>query len=363
MEYLYLFITFVPVVLITVFIPYITRKTESFGVSVPEDVYHDDELVAMRKRYVRLAGWLSVLVILAIFGYAVFANGLRHVWVPVVAVFFYLICGFLIYLTFHFQMKKLKADRNWQAGRSEVVTVDTAFRNQKVAYSNGWFMLSFLITIGTVVLSWLLYDQIPDKIPMNYDFDGEVTRWADKSYGALLLMPGFQLFMILLFLFLNMMIGRYKQQIDGSDPEKSVKQNTIFRRRWSAFTIVTGSAIVLLLFFAQLTFIFPIHSTILILVPLIVVGGIVIGAIVLSFTTGQGGSRVKVAKGKEEKNINRDDDRHWKLGQFYFNPQDPAVWVEKRFGVGWTVNFAHPVGWGSLLAIVLIPLLLTFLTL
>jgi hypothetical protein len=32
------------------------------------------------------------------------------------------------------------------------------------------------------------------------------------------------------------------------------------------------------------------------------------------------------------------DDR-WKLGLFYVNPDDPAVMVEKRFGVGYTVNF------------------------
>jgi len=41
----------------------------------------------------------------------------------------------------------------------------------------------------------------------------------------------------------------------------------------------------------------------------------------------------------------RSPDDAWKLGLFYFNPGDPALWVEKRFGVGYTVNFARPGAW------------------
>jgi len=41
----------------------------------------------------------------------------------------------------------------------------------------------------------------------------------------------------------------------------------------------------------------------------------------------------------------RSPDDSWKLGLFYFNPDDPALWVEVRFGVGYTVNFARPSAW------------------
>lgn len=41
----------------------------------------------------------------------------------------------------------------------------------------------------------------------------------------------------------------------------------------------------------------------------------------------------------------RSPDHCWKLGLFYFNPDDPALWVEVRFGVGYTVNFARPLAW------------------
>jgi uncharacterized membrane protein len=38
----------------------------------------------------------------------------------------------------------------------------------------------------------------------------------------------------------------------------------------------------------------------------------------------------------------RDDDRYWYAGFFYNNPDDPALFVPKRFGLGWTLNFGHP---------------------
>ncbi len=41
------------------------------------------------------------------------------------------------------------------------------------------------------------------------------------------------------------------------------------------------------------------------------------------------------------------------LAIFYYNPADPALWVEKRFGIGWTFNFGHPRAWFILGAILL----------
>jgi uncharacterized membrane protein len=35
----------------------------------------------------------------------------------------------------------------------------------------------------------------------------------------------------------------------------------------------------------------------------------------------------------------------WRLGAFYYNPQDPALMVQRRFGLGYTLNFANPKAW------------------
>lgn len=57
----------------------------------------------------------------------------------------------------------------------------------------------------------------------------------------------------------------------------------------------------------------------------------------------------------------RDDDRYWYGGVFYHNPDDPALFVPKRFGLGWTVNLGHPQGKLVLVVLLLLPLLLALL--
>lgn len=52
----------------------------------------------------------------------------------------------------------------------------------------------------------------------------------------------------------------------------------------------------------------------------------------------------------------RDDDRYWYGGFFYSNPDDPALFVEKRYGLGWTLNFGHPQARLVLIVSLLLPL-------
>ena len=47
---------------------------------------------------------------------------------------------------------------------------------------------------------------------------------------------------------------------------------------------------------------------------------------------------------KGEAKLVEDDDDYWLLGMFYYNPNDKRLNVEKRVGVGGTINMAHPAG-------------------
>jgi uncharacterized membrane protein len=74
--------------------------------------------------------------------------------------------------------------------------------------------------------------------------------------------------------------------------------------------------------------------------------------------TGQGGARLaKAAAGPsgaaESAPIagDRTPDQCWKVGVFYVNPDDPAILVEKRFGIGYTLNFGRPAAWLLMLVI------------
>lgn len=87
--------------------------------------------------------------------------------------------------------------------------------------------------------------------------------------------------------------------------------------------------------------------------------------IVVLARLGQEGSRL-LAKEQESSSTStlpigdRIPDRYWKLGIFYFNRDDSAVLVEKRFGLGYSLNFARPTAWVILSLILMAPLIPVF---
>ncbi|AXI08406.1 hypothetical protein CUC15_05435 [Oceanobacillus zhaokaii] len=354
MTLLLLVAVFIPVFLMMMLTPYLTRKTESFGVTIPEEIYSSKQLKAMRRSYLISTGMLSFIILLmfSFLGLTVVNDEQSLSILLTVGIALYIIVSFIIYLTFHRRMKVLKKNSNWAINKSQQVFINTGFRNQRLTHSNYWFLISFVISIVVIIITFQRYDLIPEQIPMQYNFAGEVTNWVDKSYRSVLSMPIMQLYLMLLFLFINTMIAKSKQQINAEKPEESMRQNIIFRRRWSLYIIVTGSLLTVMFSFIQLSFIYPINQQVITIVPLLFSFIMIIWAIVLSITTGQGGSRVKSQMGKNGNVIDRDDDKYWKLGQFYYNKNDPAFMLEKRFGVGWTINHARPLAWIIILVII-----------
>ncbi|WEK68685.1 MAG: DUF5808 domain-containing protein [Candidatus Chryseobacterium colombiense] len=45
---------------------------------------------------------------------------------------------------------------------------------------------------------------------------------------------------------------------------------------------------------------------------------------------------------------------HWKFGLFYYNKEDKRIFPPKRFGYGWTINFANPLSISAFLLILVI---------
>jgi uncharacterized membrane protein len=70
---------------------------------------------------------------------------------------------------------------------------------------------------------------------------------------------------------------------------------------------------------------------------------------VVMMWVGQGGTRLAgsagAAAGAAPPVGDRTSDKYWKLGLIYINRNDPALFVEKRFGIAYTLNFGHPGAW------------------
>jgi uncharacterized membrane protein len=80
----------------------------------------------------------------------------------------------------------------------------------------------------------------------------------------------------------------------------------------------------------------------------------VIGAFAAAIMrSGQGGSRAMVNTGSAPVG-DHTPDACWKWGIFYVNAEDPSILIEKRFGIGYTLNFGNRWTW-VLLALLLAP--------
>ena len=63
--------------------------------------------------------------------------------------------------------------------------------------------------------------------------------------------------------------------------------------------------------------------------------------------------------GKETRDQWHDDPSNWRLGILYFNKKDKRIFPPKRIReFGWTVNFANPYSYLTLLGIIIIFIIL-----
>jgi uncharacterized membrane protein len=143
------------------------------------------------------------------------------------------------------------------------------------------------------------------------------------------------------------MIVKAKENINPKYPEISAKKNRIAKYRWVVCMLILACFMNLLFMVTQF------HSFgwlgIKNITPLVLIltFGPIIPIIYVAFITGQSGSRVKIKEDIEIEGVmHSDDDDQWLMGMIYYNRNDPSLWVEKRFGVGWTVNAGHSIGIG-----------------
>lgn len=354
---------FLPVLAVLSSMPFLTRETISFGVSVSAEQYHSELLRRMRKQYAAISSAIYAVLLLSCSISLLSLDGKGQNVVMGLFIGAAVATSAIMNLIYYFRMKKLRPSLSVVPAQKSILTVDTGFRRQKLIWSNKWFLIHLAIIVISAIFVLANYNRIPDQVPMRFDYDGKVLSSAAKSYRTVLFPNIMQVIMTGIFFLVNWSIQKSKQQLHAGNPEQSALQNAAFRRRWSAFTVLSGLAMVLMFSFIQLNMLDAQNTQIVMLLSILMPLFIVLSAIILSFVTGQGGSRIKLPEQTDADShaAPPNDDRYWKLGAIYYNPQDPSIFVEKRMGIGWTLNFARPAGWIILIGILAVILLASFL--
>lgn len=183
-----------------------------------------------------------------------------------------------------------------------------------------WFLLAIPAFAAPGAFALYLrahWDEIPARIPMRYGFNGP-DRWADKSpqavYAPLLFSTGLMLLLLLL-----MLAAFY-----GS--RRTPQRGAILK-------LVLGALYLFALPFGGAGFnpLFQIPPVWHFIPPLVLVSAAIAWALRIASDPSNSGEATP--------------DDCWYLGAIYYNPHDPAVFVQKRMGFGFTVNFGNRWAW------------------
>lgn len=355
---LQLLVIVVPLYALGMLLPEYTRSTLFFGVTLPPETHRLPQLVEVKKYYRRrftqlfLLSWLLMTAAARSFGsFDVLYGGGIIVTILVLS---------YSYVSTHNRVKALKEQHQWTKNLKQRVVVDTSRESRTHYLPHTWFLLPGLMTLATWLITWRLYPLLPDQVPQLTGFDGEVLHWTEKSFKAVFALPITQIGMLVLFFFVTVVIRKARKLIDPSRPSASVKQHQTANRRWSIYILFVAAWMAAYFGLLQITLLQRLHlpATGFYALHALAVAGPLVGIFVVAWSTGQSAARVKVrdeeGNGSDTALLPVDDDRYWKWGMFYYNPEDPALWIEKRFGIGWTLNFANPLALGFMVVLLLV---------
>ena len=355
----------VPMLLVAMlfhFLPEVTRRDIFFAVTVDPAFRRTPQARRIVRRF-RLAVWmhsaLPIGIVLATFA---LQNPLVFPLVPLFAVFWQLAA---VLVAFLHARKRTMAHASSPAARreAEIAPRPTGMGIGHAVLQTGPFAI---LLAGALYLA-ANWGRIPERFPVHWGYDGQPNGWSTRSiggvYGPLLI----GLTVCLMIELLTYAIAHWTRQVSlsGAGAQAAAR----FRR-------IQVNLLIVVQYFIAIVFCS---------VPFLVfraspaqqppIGGFLLGtAIFLAFVfallirTG-GANSVKADSSSDllARGAIGDGtpDRCWRAGMFYVNPDDPAILVEKRFGIGYTLNFARPGAWllmASIFALMAVPIVIAFLT-
>ncbi len=218
----------------------------------------------------------------------------------------------------------------------------------------GWFVacgpLIFLCLAG--LYAWLFWDDLPPHIAVHWGLHG-ADRWVDRTPSNVFRFLGLFGSLCASFLLISYGLLRWSRTISVTG--ERARGEARFRRR--TIWLLLGIQYLVVVPGVTLSFWPGMPAEWLWSIVSLIALGIVVA---LLFRMGQGGSRTVDPAEYEPAIGDRTPDEAWKWGLFYYNPDDPALIVEKRFGMGFTFNFGNRWSW-ALMVLLLLPVGLAFI--
>lgn len=210
------------------------------------------------------------------------------------------------------------------------------------------FLAGSAIGLGCLAYAsyaWSQDKSLPEHMP--WGTDAETGAWSIRSLASVYAWPLTTLLVGLLMGGLSFLAASAKRAVRADDGGVSLAAAQRFRSATVWF--VCGAALLATTLFADVS----IESIRFAqgqmqensLVAWIILAGLLVyglgGTIVIALRVGQGGAQLEKAVAAAPLTDGLADNRKWKLG-FYVNPEDPSLFVEDRFGLGYEPDLGNP---------------------
>jgi uncharacterized membrane protein len=236
------------------------------------------------------------------------------------------------------------------AAQSPAIEIDLAAPPERLP---GGLIVALLPPCSLIALSiWAAFnwDRLPERFPVHWSLTGP-NRWVAASPGTVFGLLASHLFLCLMMVGIAWGVLRWSRRIATTGPR--AQQERDFRRRIVQLLIIIEYFLpvpVWFVFFQASAKAMSAWAA-----ALAILG---VASFVILIRAGQGGSRQGLAPGAGTTG-DRSPDACWKFGLIYFNPADPSILIEKRFGIGYTINFGNRQSW-LVLALMLVPLIIAW---
>lgn len=349
--------------------PWLMKKNECFTVTVPEFAQTDRRFRSFRVRYAvsvlaaTLACSVAMGVASCVYASAAVAGSSSaealFVAVVVAASIVPAIVSFALMLFYRKKVQAVKAEEGWKAEHSESVAV-VGFEEVPKPPSLAWNAAYVPIVLATLAIGLAMYPTLPDVVPLHMDFAGNVDRWEPKSPSLIAFPVLFELFMAACFVLSHWAVARSKKDVDPAHPAISAYAYGAFARAECILVLVGGLVLTGILGVLMMLLMTDLVSPLPVVVLIVAVALVfTVAAIVVSVVYGQSGSRL-ARRMSEANGMPVDNDEHWKCGIFYCNKDDASLFLPKRFGVGWTLNWARPAVWVVVIGFLLVTIAFVF---
>jgi uncharacterized membrane protein len=320
--------------------PRIVRKGLLFGVYVGEARSESEEAEAITRGWNRgIVASLAVCVLLG--GILSFAT--PEPYAAVVPVHLQIVAFLVLYLRAYFRARALAP-----AGPPPpaVAPLDATRATSALLPA---LTLAAGVACGAfaVAYSWAHYARMPATVPTHFGASGEPDAFRPKSFFTVMLLP---IFVLMIGAFLGGMAwltAHAKRALRRSAERTSLEAQLRFRAAVTRYLCVVSLLAVGML---TLMSVFSVRVALgqsrglppgIDVLGILIAVGAVGGGIYLALRYGQGGARLEKARVDTPLTDGLADNRRWVLGMFYVNRDDPSFLVERRFGIGYTLNFGN----------------------